>query len=58
MDRLLTSEEVCDYFKIASVTLWRWRKAHKITTLRTPGGQVRFRERDVAKVLEEEAVPA
>lgn len=56
MERLLTSEETCDYFKIAPTTLWRWRQAGKITTLRTPGGKVRFRESDVLKVLEEERV--
>lgn len=58
MERLLTSREVCDYFKIASSTLGRWRTAGKIIALRTPGGKMRFRESDVAKVLEEEAVLA
>lgn len=58
MERLLTSGEVCDYFKIAATTLWRWRQAGKITALRTPGGKMRFRESDVQKVLEEEAISA
>ena len=58
MERLLTSGEVCNYFKIAPVTLWRWRRAGKIITLRTPGGKVRFRESNVLRVLNEEAVPA
>lgn len=58
MERLLTSGEVCDYFKIAATTLWRWRQAGKIIALRTPGGQLRFKESAVKKVLEEEAVPA
>ena len=58
MERLLTSSEVCDYFKIASTTLGRWRQAGKIIALRTPGGKLRFRETDVQKALKEEAVPA
>lgn len=58
MEQLLTSSEVCDYFKIAAATLGRWRQAGKIIALKTPGGKLRFRESDVQKVLEEEAIPA
>ena len=58
MSPLLTSDEVCQHFRISPTTLWRWRKDGKIAALKTPGGGLRFRERDVLKVLKEEAVPA
>lgn len=58
MERLLTAEEVRRYLRISEMTLWRWRQAGKLVALRTPGGQLRFREEDVQRVLEAEAVPA
>ena len=58
MERLLTVQEVCQHLQIDRDTLWRWRRAGRITALRTPGGQLRFREADVLKALKEEAVPA
>lgn len=57
-ERLLTLEEVCRYFRISRTALWHWRQAGKIVALKTPGGGLRFRESDVQRVLEEEAVPA
>ena len=57
MEQLLTTEEVCQHFRISATTLWRWRQAGKLVALKTPGGTLRFRESDVLKVLEEEAVP-
>ncbi len=58
MERLLTSNEVRNHFKIAPTTIWRWRKSGKLLALKTPGGQLRFRESDLLRVLEEEAIPA
>lgn len=57
-ERLLTLEEVCQYFRVSRTALWHWRQAGKIAALKTPGGSLRFRESDVQKVLEKEAVPA
>lgn len=56
MERLLKSEDVCQAFRISPATLWRWRQASRIVALKTPGGQLRFRESDVRRVLEEEVV--
>ena len=55
MERLLMADEVREYLRVSDSTLWRWCRDGKITTLRTPGGRLRFRESDVQKVLREEA---
>ncbi len=57
MEQLLTTDEVCRHFRISATTLWRWRRDGRLVALKTPGGQLRFRESDVLKVLQEEAVP-
>ena len=57
-ERLLTLEEVGQYFRVSRTALWHWRQAGKIVALKTPGGSLRFREVDVQQVLEEESVPA
>ena len=57
-ERLLTLEEVCQYFRVSRTALWHWRQAGKIVALKTPGGSLRFRETDVLKVLEREAATA
>ena len=56
-ERLLTLEEVCQYFRVSRTALWHWRQAGKIVALKTPGGSLRFREADVHEVLQEEATP-
>ena len=58
MERLLTAEEVREALQVSGVTLWRWRREGKLVALKTPGGSLRFREEDVLKALEQEAVPA
>ncbi len=58
MERLWTQAEVAEYLRVDLSTIWKWRRQGKLTGLKTPGGQLRFRERDVLKALEEEAVPA
>ena len=58
MEKLLTVQEVCQHLQVDRDTLWRWRRAGRIAALKTPGGQLRFRESDVQKVLEREAIPA
>ncbi len=56
MKPLLTSEEVCQHFRISPTTLWRWRRGGRIVAFKTPSGTLRFREPDILKVLEKEAL--
>lgn len=59
MEKFLTAEEVREGLSVSEPTLWRWRRDGKIKAFRLPYGRMlRFRERDVLKVLEEEAVAA
>ena len=59
MERFLTTKEVRESLRVSEPTLWRWRKSGRLVALKLPGGRgVRFREADVLKVLEEEAVTA
>lgn len=59
MERFLTTKEVRESLRVSEPTLWRWRRTGKLQALKLPGGRgVRFRETDVLKALQEEAVPA
>lgn len=50
-DRLLTSAEVAALFRVDPKTATRWAADGKLTTIRTPGGQLRFRESEVQSIL-------
>ncbi len=51
-DRLLTPAEVGSLFRVGPKTVTRWAGAGKLASLQTPGGQRRFRESAVRKLLE------
>jgi excisionase family DNA binding protein len=51
-DKLLTPSEVADMFRVDPKTVTRWAAAGRIESIRTPGGQRRFRESVVRKLLE------
>lgn len=47
-DRLMTSGEVAEYFRVAPKTVIRWDDEGRLkAAIRTPGGHRRFRESDV-----------
>lgn len=50
-DRLLTPGEVAALFRVDSKTVSRWATAGRIGSIRTPGGQRRFRESEVRALL-------
>lgn len=53
-DRFLTSGEVAIIFHVNTKTVDRWIKAGRIKiALRTPGGNYKFRESEVLKLLEQ-----
>ncbi|MGI5118595.1 BldC family transcriptional regulator [Marinactinospora thermotolerans] len=53
--RLLTSGEVAAMFRVNLKTVTRWVKTGRLTSIRTPGGKHRFRERDVIALLDQTA---
>jgi excisionase family DNA binding protein len=50
-DRLLTSGEVADLFRVDPKTVTRWAAAGRIGSVRTPGGHRRYRESEVRPLL-------
>ena len=50
-DRLLTAAEVAALFRVEKVTVGRWARSGRLPSVRTPGGQRRFRAADVAALL-------
>lgn len=50
-EALLTPAEVAAAFKVDPKTVTRWAKAGKLESLRTLGGQRRYRESEVAELL-------
>lgn len=51
-DKLLTPGEVAAIFRVDPRTVTRWAKAGRVSSVRTPGGQHRFRESEVRRMLE------
>ena len=49
--RPLTSTQVADQFGVTSTTVNAWADAGKLRHFKTPGGQRRFRQEDVAALL-------
>ena len=50
-ERLLTPAEVAARFRVDPKTVTRWANAGKLTSIRTPGNQRRFRESEVLALL-------
>lgn len=48
---LLTPAEVAAMFRVDPKTVTRWARAGKLTSIRTPGGHRRYREREVRALL-------
>jgi excisionase family DNA binding protein len=51
-DRLLTTAEVAELFRVTQATVNRWRAAGRLTFSRTPFGNIRYRESYIRKQLE------
>ena len=49
---LLTPAEVSEQFRVSPKTVTRWANAGRITSIRTPGGTRRFREREVRALID------
>lgn len=52
-DELLTVKEVAALFKISTRTVYRWIEQKKLSVVRLPSGRLRFRAKEVLKLLEE-----
>ena len=50
-ERLMTPAEVAAMFGVNAKTPIRWANAGKLPSIKTPGGQNRFRESDVRAFL-------
>jgi excisionase family DNA binding protein len=50
IEQLLTRAEVAAMFGVAPVTVSKWAKAGKLTSLRTVGGHRRYREAEVREL--------
>ena len=57
-ERLLTSHQVAQLFRVDPKTVARWASNGWIGSIRTPGGHRRFRETEVRALLAERAMPA
>jgi len=49
--QLLTTAEVAWRFRVDTKTVTRWTRAGKLTAIRTPGGQRRYRLGDIEALL-------
>jgi excisionase family DNA binding protein len=56
-ERLLTPGEAAAMFRVDPRTVTRWANAGRLTSIRTPGGQRRFREAEVRQLLAREVRP-
>jgi len=52
-ERLLTPGEVASLFRVDPKTVTRWAASGRIRSVRTPGGQRRFRDSEVQRLLRE-----
>lgn len=52
LPRLLTTGEVAKLFGVSGRTIHNWAMSGRIAYIRTPGGNLRFRETDVQAVLD------
>jgi excisionase family DNA binding protein len=50
-DRLLTGREVAALFRVDAQTVGRWARSGRLSSLRTPGGQRRYRESEVRAMV-------
>uniref|UniRef100_UPI003F490CB5 helix-turn-helix domain-containing protein n=1 Tax=Sphaerisporangium sp. CA-236357 TaxID=3240030 RepID=UPI003F490CB5 len=51
-ERLLTSAEVADVFRVDPKTIGRWVRIGRLKAIRTPGGRLRrFRSSDIRDAL-------
>lgn len=55
-ERLLTPAEVSRLFHVDPVTVTRWAKKGKLTSIRTLGGHRRYLESEVMRLLKESQV--
>lgn len=53
-ERLLTKNEVASLFRVGPRTVDIWRRTRRLSAVRTPGGQHRFKESAVLALLTEE----
>lgn len=51
-DPLLKTEEVARLFRVVPKTIGEWVKSGHLKVIRTPGGQRRFRQSEIFKLLE------
>jgi excisionase family DNA binding protein len=52
-ERLLMPFEVAKLFRVDPTTVVRWTRAGRLRSVRTPGGQHRYRESEVQALLME-----
>lgn len=50
--QIFTTKEAADFLRVASVTLWRERKAGRLTFRRVGGGKVIYTRQDLLDYLE------
>ncbi len=58
MEQLWTLKQLSETWGVNYQTLWRWAQDGKLKTVRLPGRQLRVKESEIRRILEEEAVPA
>jgi excisionase family DNA binding protein len=51
MERLMKPSEVAPLFNVKAATVKDWARRNKIPFVRTPGGEIRVRPSDVARLL-------
>lgn len=51
-DELLTTAEVAERLRVSQVTVARWVKKGQLDAVRLPGGTLRFKESDIASIVD------
>jgi excisionase family DNA binding protein len=56
-DRLLTARELAERLCVSAETVLRWHRRGELPGIVLPSGQIRFREDEIERWLEERATP-
>ncbi len=55
MSPLITAREVAELIGVSTETILRWTRRGELTTIRLPGGALRYRQTDIEAWLDDRA---
>jgi excisionase family DNA binding protein len=58
MEKMWRVREICDGFDVSYSSAMRWVSSGKLPVVKLPGGQLRVKDSEVRRILDEERVTA